>query len=366
MTRKLKISLYIGVIVFISATIWTGCVAYRTLIAPLNPTAQILSVKIPPGASLAEIAKRLYEKQFISHPNIFIWIARIRGVAEKLRYGEYEIKPGMSLIELMENMVNAKGIVMHQVMFIEGWTFEEIKKALNKDDNLRHKIKGKTNAQIMALLGLPIQHSEGLFFPDTYTFAWGTSDLEVLKTAYALMQQTLSKLWQTRAANLPYETPYQALIVASLVEKETAIKNERPLVAGVILRRLQKGMRLQVDPTVLYGLNKPFGSVITRKDLKSKTPYNTYVIRGLPPTPIDIPSFTSIEAALHPMQSDALYYVARGDGSHQFSATYKEHLQAVKKYRQQEVQSSQDQHSMVEPRNIVKWALHQLQLLHLL
>jgi len=320
-------------IIALSIPAWFIFVWHRTLYEPMLLNKGSLTIKVYPGNTVHDLAKTLYSQRLITHPHIFVFAARISGKAKRLRFGEYLVIPGMSASSLLSNMVSGQGLVKHQITFVEGWTFKEVMTALAADPNLFHRLKDKTDAQVMSAIGHPGRHPEGLFLPETYTFIWGNTDIEILEHAYRRMQNYLTEQWQQRAANLPYKTAYNALIVASLVEKETSVDSERSVIASVILHRLQKRMRLQVDPTVLYGLKKPYGTPITRSDLKSKTPYNTYVNYGLPPTPIDMPSKASIYAALHPAKTDYLYYVATGDGRHVFSTNYQQHLRAVKKYR---------------------------------
>lgn len=294
------------------------------------------SIKVNPDSGIVQLAEKLNRRGLWRYPRFLISITRSNGTARRLRYGEYWIKPSMSVADLITNIVDGKGMVRHHITFIEGWTFQQIKDALEKNRNITHRFKEKTDQQIMTMLGHPQQKPEGLFFPSTYYFLWEDSDLTILQMAYQKMDEFLTQEWSKRIEGLPYQNAYQVLIVASMVEKETALEKERPLIAGVILRRWKKKMRLQVDPTVLYGLKKPYGTLITEQDLRSKTPYNTYRIRGLPPTPIAMPGAASIVAALQPARKGYLYFVARGDGSHQFSTTYKEHLAAIKKYRPEE------------------------------
>ena len=223
---------------------------------------------------------------------------------------------------------------MRKLTFFEGIRMRQIRELLLTDDALQHVAVKQTDQEMMTALGHPGESSEGHFFPDTYLYTWGNKDTVILQQAYQRMANLLVQEWPQRDANLPYDTPEQALIVASLIESEAVLAAERPQIAGVITRRLQKNMNLQIDPTVTYGVGKPFGSIITLEDLRSDNPYNTYLHKGLPPTAINMPSAASIYAALHPAPGDSLYYVAQGDGSHHFSATYPEHLQAVQKYRQ--------------------------------
>ncbi len=321
-------------IAVISIPVWLLFVWHRTMHAPLLIRGEATSVKVYPGSTIYDLADRLHQRNIIAHPNMLIFVARMSGDAKKLRFGEYRITPGMSASQLLSNIVTGKGFVKYQITFVEGWTFQDIKNLLQQDTRIRHQLKGKTNKEIMRMLRHPDQHPEGRFFPDTYAFTWRNTDLGILQHAYLRMQTFLSEQWKDRADDLPYKDAYQALIVASLIEKETSLADERPIVAGVILHRLKKHMRLQVDPTVLYGLKKSYGTVITKRDLRSNTAYNTYRVDGLPPTPIDMPSAASIIAALHPANTPYLYYVARGDGSHKFSTTYRQHLKAVRQYRE--------------------------------
>lgn len=335
MNRFFSQLIKLGILV---AIIWLGAIAYVTWYAPLPINEQQPTVRVPPRSNLQQLAKHLHDRGLVKHPRVMLWMARWHGWEGKLRFGEYQLNSGMSLSELLRNMVRGRGFAKHQITLIEGWTFRQVMEALTADKNIRVTLAGKSPEAIMQLLRSPYKHPEGLFFPDTYIFTWGNTDLDVLRHAYKRMQKYLRKQWEQRAADLPYESPYEALIVASLVEKETAINEERPRVAGVILRRLEKRMRLQIDPTVLYGLHKSYGEPITKADLKSQTAYNTYQNFGLPPTPIDMPGAASIKAALHPSDEPYLYYVSNGDGTHQFSTTYKKHLVAVKRYRQVEKQ----------------------------
>jgi len=325
---------------------------HRAMYAPMLTRGKTTSIKVLPGSTIHNVTAILLKNRLITHPNILIFDARLSGDANKLRFGEYRILPGMSASQLLSNIVNGEGLVQYRITFVEGWTFKMMKQLLAKENSIRHLTKGKSNKEIMALLGYPKQHPEGRFFPDTYMFTWGNTDLEILQHAYQSMQHFLSEQWEDRAPNLPYKDVYQALIVASLIEKETSLASERPIIAGVILRRLKKGMRLQIDPTVLYGLKKSYAAKITKRDLRSNTAYNTYRIAGLPPTPIDMPSAASIIAALHPADTNYLYYVSRGDGSHEFTVNYQQHLKAVKRYRaQMKEEKSQKSHDNATTQN---------------
>ena len=291
------------------------------------------TIKVHRGTRLVALADMLERDQLITHPRLFIWCAHIAGYRYKLRYGEFKLSPNMPARELMHHIATGKDTVSYHITFLEGWTFAQMKEALAKNPNVYHWMKHKSDAEIMAELGLAGPSPEGLFFPNTYRFRWGASDLSILKLAASDMQDRLAKVWENRSADLPYHSAYEALIVASLIESETPISRERPLVASVIVNRLRKGMRLQLDPTVLYGLHKRYGAQLTKADLRARTPYNTYVIKGLPPTPIEMPSMGSLQAAVNPRKTTFLYYVATGDGGHRFSSNYQGQLQAVKSYR---------------------------------
>lgn len=335
-----KIVIFTCVIVVLMSGLWLTAVWRDLIYTPmLRGQHKSIAIKVPPGTGIHTLARTLYQARLVRYPRLFILLAKINGDAPKLKAGEYQITLKMTASELLANIVAGK-VMQRSITFIEGWTFRQIKQALDENTHIEHTIVNMGNKQIMEKLGHPNQYPEGLFFPDTYYFTWGDNDIEVLKTAYNRMEKILKKQWLQRARGLPYKNAYQALIVASLIEKETALPEERRKIAGVIVRRMKKGMRLQVDPTVLYGLGRAYGSVIMQEDLDLYTPYNTYQRLGLPPTPIDMPGQASILAALHPAHGDALYYVARGDGSHHFSATYKEHRKAVQKYLHRDLSGS--------------------------
>jgi UPF0755 protein len=231
--------------------------------------------------------------------------------------------------------LNRGDVILHQVTLVEGWSFRQIMAALDEQAELTHLLKNKSASERLQQLNLPISALEGWFYPDTYIFSKGTSDLEILLQAYKKMRQTLDELWQTREADLPYRNDYEALIMASIVEKETGSAAERDRIAGVFVRRLRLGMRLQTDPTVIYGMGDAYVGKIGSRDLRRATDYNTYVIPGLPPTPIASPGRASLMAALHPDKSKALYFVAKGDGTSEFSDTLSEHQRAVTRYQLQ-------------------------------
>lgn len=289
-------------------------------------------VEIPSGSTLAAVADRLYSHGLIDTPRFFVWYARWHGKARKVQAGEYAIEDGMTPQMFLDRIVSG-AVFQNSLTLVEGWTFRQVMDAVRASDSLQHTLSDLTNAQIMERVGAAGVHPEGQFFPDTYQFPSTTTDLEFLKRAYVAMQEQLQQAWAQRAPDLPLASPYEALILASIIERETAIPDERANVAGVFVRRLKKGMKLQTDPTVIYGMGPNFDGNIRRDDLLRDTPYNTYTRKGLPPTPIAMPGKGALLAAVQPATGDALYFVARGDGSHYFSATLDEHNQAVREYQ---------------------------------
>ncbi len=306
---------------------------YRTFQrTPLAIPAQGLLYGVIPGTSLQGLAADLHSRGILQRPKFLIWTGRIQGLSEKLRAGEYQLTKGITPLELLELLVSGK-VVQHSLTIVEGWTFGRLMEAVDAHEALVHTLQDLDDRRIMARLGYPDQHPEGLFFPETYSFPRGMSDLEFLRRAYDAMERKLATAWAARAPGLPLKTPYEALILASIVERETGLAEERSQIAGVFIRRLKQGMLLQTDPTVIYGIGKDFDGNIRRRDLLTDTPYNTYTRAGLPPTPIALPGGTAIDAVMRPASGDTLYFVARGDGSHYFSRTLQEHNQAVARFQ---------------------------------
>jgi UPF0755 protein len=299
---------------------------------PLLSGRQAVVVEITQGKPLRVVAFELGQQGVLPHPLSLVLLARLRGQSGAMRAGEYRIQPGTTVAGLLDQFVSGH-VVLHSLTLVDGWNFKQVLDAVEQDPYLTHTLQGMTPAGVMARLGHPQQHPEGMFYPDTYSFSRGTTDVSFLRRAYQSMQQQLDAAWMTRAADLPYKSPYDALIMASVIEKETAQPTERAQIAGVFVRRLQKGMKLQSDPTVIYGLGDAYNGDITFKDLRKDTPYNSYTRYGLPPTPICMPALASIQAALHPAPGNALYFVAKGNGTHQFSATLAEQNAAVQKYQ---------------------------------
>lgn len=289
-------------------------------------------IEIDKGDSFNQIIDKLLIQNLDFKPFWFKVIAVQENASKKLKTGEYELAPGLTLPEILAQFVQGK-TRQYAITFPEGWSFKEILQEVKSNPSLEHTLHDVDNDALMLQLGADIKHPEGMFFPDTYFFEKHTTDVALLKRAYDKMQSVLKQEWQHKMESLPFKTPYEALILASIVEKETGVVTERPLIAGVFMRRLQIGMLLQTDPTVIYGMGENYQGNITYKDLKTVTPYNTYVIKGLPPTPIAMPGRDAIYAALHPDNSNTLYFVARGDGTHEFSATLKDHNMAVDSFQ---------------------------------
>jgi UPF0755 protein len=327
-----KIVLCLISFLFLGFGLWQGWNWRHFAQTPFN-NARSTTIVVPPHSTLWDLSHQLEQRGFLNRTQMFIILARQMGCAGKLHVGEYAIQSKTTPASLIHDIITGK-VVKRKLTFVEGLTMRQIRELLANNDALQHISVQQTDAELMASLGHPGESTEGRFFPDTYIYTWGNKDTLILHQAYQRMSELLAKEWQQRDPNLPYKTPDEALIVASLVESEAELTSERPVIAGVIMRRLQHNMNLQVDPTVTYGAGKPFGSTITLEDLRNDNPYNTYLHKGLPPTPINMPSAASLTATLHPAPGDSLYYVSQGDGSHKFSSTYSEHLEAVKKYRQ--------------------------------
>jgi UPF0755 protein len=289
-------------------------------------------IEIEKGDSVNSIIDKLVAQKLAVKPFWFKVIAFQSNALKKLKTGEYELTSGLTIPQILALFVQGK-TKQHAITFPEGWSFKEILREIEKNPNLEHSLNGIGFQSLMSKLKSDWQSPEGLFFPDTYFFEKHTSDLSVLKRAYDKMQQVLQQEWRNKAEDLPFKSPYEALILASIVEKETGAAAERPLIAGVFIRRLEQNMLLQTDPTVIYGMGEAYQGDIKSKDLTNATPYNTYVISGLPPTPIAMPGREALNAVLHPDKGDSLYFVARGDGTHVFSATLKAHNVAVNEFQ---------------------------------
>lgn len=323
------------------SALWLKNELARALDAPLR-LASPLTYEVEPGTNIAMIARELSQRRLLERPAFLVWHARLSGDAEVIKSGEYELTPGMTASDLLALLVSGR-VIQRAFTIVEGWTFGELLDAVRGSPQLVATLTGVSAEDVMARLGRPQVQPEGRFFPDTYHFPKGTTDAEFLNRAYQTMETYLARAWNGRAANLPLDDPYQALILASIVEKETGVPEERARIAGVFIKRLDKGMRLQTDPTVIYGLGAAFDGNLRRRDLKADTPYNTYTRKGLPPTPIALPGAASIDAVMQPLIDGSLYFVSKGDGSHHFSKTYREHVDAVNRYQLKRRQQTQAQ-----------------------
>lgn len=299
---------------------------------PLPLPLDGVTLDVTPGMSLKAVARRLDELGVIDRKFYLLLLARYRGLDARIQAGEYRLQGSITPEQLLQRLSSGK-VVQYSLTLIEGQTFEEMLQRLRDDPVLIHTLDDVPAEAVMTAIGYPGLHPEGRFLPETYYFPRGTSDREFLRRAYLAMETFLQSAWEQRDPDLPFASPYEALILASIVEKETGLAEERPQIAGVFIRRLQAGMRLQSDPTVIYGLGATFDGDIRFADLRSDTPYNTYTRGGLPPTPIAMPGRESILAVLHPQPGEALYFVGRGDGSHHFSRTLADHNRAVDQYQ---------------------------------
>lgn len=332
MKRLLPVVLGLALLT-VAATATTAWQVSRFMHAPVNVQEDSVPFSIAPGSSFASVARDLVERDIIGNDFWFRLYARWTGQAGAIHAGEYLIKAGVTPAGLLEQFTSG-AVRLYSFTIIEGWNHRELLNALQSNEMIAVTMTDEDWPALLADLGTETTHPEGLFLPETYRFPRGTSDRELLEQAYELMQSVLAEEWMERSEDTPVQTPYEALILASIVEKETARADERARIAGVFARRLESRMRLQTDPTVIYGIGADFNGNLTRADLRTDTPYNTYTRGGLPPTPIAMPGRDAIHAVLHPADGEELYFVATGlgDGSHKFSVTKAEHDAAVAEY----------------------------------
>lgn len=337
---KFSFSLLLSLLI-ISLILFVFYFKYSIDYVPLNiqPNGHVLMVT--PGLSSQRIAQRLADEGVLQHPQCFLWWVHISGARLKLKAGEYLIKPGMTAQGLIDLLISGK-VIQHSLTIVEGWTFDRLIRAIQQEPKLSHTLAGLSSAEIMAKLGHPGEYPEGLFFPDTYYFPAGTTDLAFLQRAYKRLQTKLMEVWKQREKqgdqnDFLLKTPYDILVLASIIEKESNFPEEYAEISGVYHRRLKLKMPLQADPTVVYGVGLAYqnqSTGLTNEQLKRKTAYNTYLVAGLPPTPIAFPGEKALWAAAHPKPGDTLYFVAKGEGKgHVFSKTLAEHLAAVAVYR---------------------------------
>lgn len=332
MIRALFSLFFLVMLAAVAAGYWVWTDMQKSLASPLAIDEPGLLYTVKPGMSVREVGHELAASNVLAKPYYLELEARRRGIAPLIQVGEYRLSPNLSAYDLLDLLVQGR-VIQHGITFVEGWTFKQVLAALAANDTLSHKLGDAELDEVMSRIGEPGVHPEGRFFPDTYHFTRGATDIEILKRAWAAMERRLSQDWEDRSPGLPYQTPYEALTMASIIEKETGRHGERAKIAGVFVRRLQRDIMLQTDPTVIYALGSRFDGNIRRKDLRIDNPYNTYRYPGLTPTPIAMPGAAAIRAALHPADGDELYFVAKGDGSHHFAATLKEHNRAVARYQ---------------------------------
>ena len=320
------------IVLFFTACLGAVGAAYAWLHLPLTVQASVVDVSIEPGASARQVASAVQQAGVEVPPALLYWMFRLSGNARNIKAGSYEIDGATTPLMLLSKLVQGDE-ALHRVTLVEGWTFQQVRNALQKAEHLKPHTQGLTEGALMQALGRPQMLAEGRFFPDTYIYSKGSSDVAVLQRAMHAMDQQLAQAWAQRAADSPLTTPEQTLILASIIEKETGRTSDQTQIAAVFSNRLRMGMRLQTDPTVIYGLGAAFDGNLRKADLLADTPYNTYTRAGLPPGPISIPGKAALWAAVQPADSRALYFVARGDGSSQFSDTLDAHNRAVNKYQ---------------------------------
>jgi UPF0755 protein len=328
MLKLIKLLFFLA---FVAAFAATGWLAYFA-VTPSTLAQSPQELEIKHGSSLRTVARQLADEKLVVEPWSFVFLVRLLGKANEIKAGNYLLEGEITPYQLFLKLTRGD-VTQSQVVFIEGWTFRQMRKALNDNPAVRHATLNLADQEILRQIEAGEGAAEGLFFPDTYYFSSGMSDISILKRSYRIMQTRLNEAWNGRAPNLPYAGPYEALTMASIVEKETGQASERPMIASVFINRLALGMRLQTDPTVIYGVGEAYDGKLHKSNLLEDTPYNTYTRGGLPPTPIAMPGWESIQAALHPAKSTALYFVAKGNGTHYFSGSLTEHNRAVAHYQ---------------------------------
>lgn len=325
-----KHPILIGVVsVLLTLSVWFLLAWTYFLRTPLVFDDQGLKYTVPSGASITFVVNDLYLQNIIKRRWMFNLLVRLQGGVRQLKAGEYLFPKGSTPVTILNQMRYGSGMVYHTFMILPGWDFKQLRQALLKDENLHHSSNELSDDELMKRLGAANLKPEGQFFPETYYFIKGSSDFLLLKKSFQMMLTKLNAAWKTRDLSIPFQTPYEVLIAASLVEKEAYIESDRAMIAGVLINRLNRGIMLQFDPTVIYSIGSRYDGKIYKEDLRDNSPYNTYVHKGLPPTPIAMPGYESIMAVLHPKHHNYIYFVAKGDGGHQFSATLAEHNKAV-------------------------------------
>ena len=301
-------------------------------LSPIELASPTVEFSIRPGSTLRGATRQIIEAGLSMPEWKFVLLARANGASAGVKAGSYQVSDGVTPLQLVRKITRGE-YAQAEILLVEGWNFRQVREALNAHPDLKHGSASLSEAQIMEKLGAPGVRPEGMFFPDTYVFAKGASDLAVLARALSAMKKRLDSAWAGRAPDLPMTDPYEALILASLVEKETGRAGDRTMIAAVFANRLRRKMKLQTDPSVIYGMGEKFDGNLRKRDLVADTPFNTYTRLGLPPHPISMPGLASLEAVMHPARTDALYFVSRGDGTSEFSRTLVEHNRAVAKYQ---------------------------------
>jgi len=331
---SLSFKLLLAILIVFSISVFSWLEYQRFILTPMIIDNNGYNFTVKSGSNLSKVSKEISQLQLTSLPAVYLDIyGRLEGRAHLIKTGEYHLQAGTTLPQLLDQLIAGK-VVQYGMTIIEGMTAQQVITAVQNHPYITQTSEKLDSQTVMAILGKPETNAEGWFYPETYHFPSGTTDMEFLKRANQQMVNALDLAWKNKAENLPYANAYEALIMASIIEKETGIAEERAEIAGVFVRRLNKGMRLQTDPTVIYGLGESFDGNLRRKDLKTDTPYNTYTRYGLPPTPIALASIESLEAALHPADGNSLYFVATGkEGRHKFSSNLKDHNNAVRRYQ---------------------------------
>ncbi|WP_215782728.1 endolytic transglycosylase MltG [Paludibacterium sp. B53371] len=312
---------------FLLAVVWLSWVVF----VPIEPPATPYTITVGPSRTLSQVATSLKQEGVVRSRGVMVLLARLQGTDRRIKAGQYRFNGSISLWGILQRFAEGNPDEASATV-VEGWTFRQFRNLLDQHPDVTHDTAGLSDGEILARIGASEPHPEGLFFPSTYYFTPGSSDLDIYRRAYVTMQRKLAEAWQGRNSTLPVSSPYQLLTLASLVEKETARPQDRTMIAAVFVNRLNKSMRLQTDPAVIYGMGDAYHGNITKADLRRDTPYNTYTRNGLTPTPIALPGSAALAAAAHPAASDVLYFVARGDGSSYFSQTLDQHNDAVRKY----------------------------------
>lgn len=325
---------------FIKKLIVTGTIVSVAAVAgfawwskqPISSAEEAIPFTVLPGSGVGLVSQQIAAAGVPINPMLFSVLARVTQKSSRIKAGSYELKPGTTPRRLIDQLVRGE-FAQESVTIIEGWTFKQMRQAIAGSKGLKHETAELSDKELMAKISPDFKAPEGLFFPDTYLFAKGSPDMHIYKQAHAMLMTHLNTAWEKRDPSLPYANPYQALVMASIVEKETGQKSERSMIAGVFVNRLKLGMLLQTDPSVIYGMGDKYEGKISKKDLVTDTPYNTYTRAGLPPTPIALPGVQSLDAALGPAKTDALYFVSRGDGTSKFSGNLTDHNRAVNQFQ---------------------------------